>query len=199
MDITVWNDYICPWAYAARPLTAWLEDEGHTVVMRSYELHPDLPPEGRDVRPGGRLDKVFEHIGIICAESGLAFVKPERSPNTHQLLGLCEIVQTHAPESFRAFDEELAAAHWVRGEAIDDRDVIRGALSTAGAPVEMVLELAANGEGERLLETSMAAALEVEVTGTPAWRIGELTITGLHPPEQFQRWVRRLASRSEGQ
>ena len=24
VGVTLWNDYICPWAYAARPLTAWL-------------------------------------------------------------------------------------------------------------------------------------------------------------------------------
>ena len=34
--------------------------------------------------------------------------------------------------------------------------------------------------------------VDVEVTATPAWRIGELTITGLHPLGQFQRWAGRI-------
>jgi len=194
--ITVWNDYICPWAYAARPHTAWLESEGHEVIVRSYELHPDLPPDGRAVRAGGRLDKVFDHIADICDSSGLEFVKPQRSPNTHKILGVCEVVQAHAPESFRAFDRELAAIHWVRGQSLDDPDIVRLALQVADAPVDQIEELVADGEGERLLEQSMADALEFEVTGTPAWRIGELTISGLHPLEQFQRWVNRLAARN---
>lgn len=193
--ITLWNDYICPWAYAARPLTAWLEAEGHDVVVRSYELHPDLPPEGRDIRPGGRLDAVFDHIGEICAESDLPFSKPTRSPNTHRLLGLCEIVQEHSPESFTEFDRELAAIHWIRGGSLDDSETIRAALTTANAPVDQLLELEAEGEGHRLLEASMAAARDFDVTGTPAWRVGELTITGLQPPDVFHRWVRKISSR----
>ena len=66
MHITVWNDYICPWAYAARPLTAWLRVEaaeyGRIVEQRSFELHPDIPSGGSIVRAGGRLDQVFDHI-----------------------------------------------------------------------------------------------------------------------------------------
>ena len=47
MRITVWNDYICPWAYASRPQTEWLRRRvaGHDVDLEihGFELHPDLP------------------------------------------------------------------------------------------------------------------------------------------------------------
>ncbi len=196
MQVTLWNDYICPWAYAARPLTDWLVSEGHEISVRSYELHPDLAPEGKQVKPGGRLDRVFDHIATECAQVGLEFNKPSRSPNTHQLLGICELVSTHAPGSFAVFDAELAASHWVRNEALDDDAVVRRALDRADAPVDDILEMAADGEGSRLLEQSMHDAWDLDVTGTPAWRIGSLTITGLHPPEQFERWVHKLAAKA---
>ena len=42
------------------------------------------------------------------------------------------------------------------------------------------------------LRPQMAEALDVEVTATPAWRVGTLTITGLHSLSQFQRWTGRI-------
>lgn len=192
MTVRLWNDYICPWAYAARTHTAWLRTEGVNVTTFSYELHPNLPPDGRQVRPDGRLDRVFDHIASECAAAGLEFNKPDRSPNTHRLLGITELVRVTAPQTFDAVDEALARAHWVEGRAIDDFEVIEEILKTAGSPAEEILEREAEGDGSRLLEVSMAQALDVEVTATPAWRVGELTITGLHPLDQFQRWTGKI-------
>jgi predicted DsbA family dithiol-disulfide isomerase len=190
--VTLWNDYICPWAYAARPHTAWLRSQGIEVDVRSYELHPDLPHEGRAVRPGGRLDQVFDHIAQECAASGLAFNKPVRSPNTHRLLGITELVRWHEPDRFDEVDAALVAAHWVEGRDIGDLDVVADLMSATGFDMADILEREADGEGSRLLELAMEAAIDVEVTATPAWRVGGLTITGLHSLDQFQRWSGRI-------
>src|SRR3954469_21890874 len=47
MHATVWSDYICPWAYLGRDRTNLLRALGVTVMPQPYELHPELPPEGR--------------------------------------------------------------------------------------------------------------------------------------------------------
>lgn len=190
--MTLWNDYICPWAYAARSHTAWLRSSGIDVAVRSYELHPNLPPEGLPVRPGGRLDLVFDHIAEECKTAGLEFNKPTRSPNSHRLLGITELVAQHHADVFDEVDEAIARAHWVDGLAIDDPDVIEAILGANGIDADALLHREADGEGSRLLEESMTAALDVEVTATPAWRVGELTITGLHRLDQFQRWTGRI-------
>lgn len=194
--MTLWNDYICPWAYAARPLTAWLRAEGVAVRVRSFELHPEIPPEGHRVRPGGRLDRVFDHIADECAASGLEFSKPDRSPNTHRLLGMTELVAAHWPDSFDQVDVDLARLHWVTGGDLDDDEALDAILGGAGVDVGKLRDLEADGAGEDLLQASMAAAAEAEVTGTPAWRIGPMTITGLHPEPQFRRWAERLIERN---
>ncbi len=202
MPITVWNDYICPWAYAARPLTAWLRVEaakfGRTVDQRSYELHPEIPVVGSPVRPGGTLDHLFDHIAQECGASGLDFVKPSRSPNTHGLLEIMEIVNTEWPEAFEQVDEGFARAHWVTGEALDDPKVLHRVLSEADIEVGDLLELEADGLGARLLAESHALAREVGATGTPAWLVNGMVITGLHPTEQFQRWLGRMLPNSVG-
>src|SRR3954447_16812739 len=68
VHVTMWSDYICPWAYLGRDRTDLLRSLGVDVTSRPYELHPELPPEGRTMRPGGRLAAVYESIGRECAE-----------------------------------------------------------------------------------------------------------------------------------
>ncbi len=193
MEVTVWTDYICPWAYAARPHTEWLRAQGVAIRYRAYELHPLIPAEGRPVRPGGRLDSVFDHLAAECEAAGLAFNKPARSPNSRRSLELLEVAQAEAPESVAALDERLARAHWVDGVAIDDPEFLGAvAAETLGAAAPTVVDQWADGAGSILVDASKEAGHDLGVTATPAWRIGELTITGLHPAEQFRRWAGRL-------
>lgn len=203
MHITVWNDYICPWAYAARPQTAWLRAQvseaglsPDCVTVRSFELHPDIPPEGRIHRPGGRLDQVLDHIATECASRGQAFHKPPRTPNSHAVLALAELVSTRYPDAFVAFDDAVAEAHWVHGEAIDDPAVIREILRSLDLDAGALTDDEAVAEGDRLLAEARTAAMDVGATATPAWQIGDLVVAGLHEDAQFQRWVGRILHQS---
>lgn len=200
MHITAWNDYICPWAYAARPQTAWLRSEveagGGTVTVRSFELHPDIPIEGRDIRPGGRLDQVFDHIASECSKRDLAFNKPARTPNSRFILALAELIADRHPDQFLAFDDAIATAYWVDGLAIDDLDVVGSLLENAGLDRGLLLSPEATAEGEQLLTNARETAMEVGATATPSWQINDLVVTGLHDDAQFHRWVGRILNQS---
>jgi predicted DsbA family dithiol-disulfide isomerase len=192
--VTLWTDFICPWAYAARPLTDWLRRQGADVTVRAYELHPHLPPEGRPIRPGGRLDAVLDHIAGECARAGQPFTKPTRSPNSRLALEVLELASAHGHETGRLVEAALSEAHWVRGDAIDDPDRLESILRDhlERNVVDGLCRQRSAGEGGRLVDAARVDALEVGVTATPGWRIGELTITGLHPADQFQRWAGRV-------
>lgn len=203
MHITVWNDYICPWAYAARPQTAWLRSQidaaglgPSTVTVRSFELHPDIPLEGRTNRPGGRLDQVFDHIATECQSRGQEFTKPTRTPNSSGILALAELVSERHPARFVAFDDAVATAHWVDGASIDDPAVVQEILRGVGLDAEALTSQEAAAEGDRLLAASRLAAMDVGATATPSWQINDLVVTGLHDDAQFQRWVGRILARS---
>ena len=199
MRITVWNDYICPWAYAARPQTAWLrrqvDGDGRPVDVRvrSFELHPDLPTEGRPTRPGGRLDRVLDHIAGECAARGQPFVKPVRTPNSRRVLSLAELVARRHPDSFDRFDEAAAQAHWVDGRDLGDDAVLASLLESVG--VERSLLDDVDRAGAELLAAARTDAMDIGATATPSWQIGDLVVTGLHDDAQFHRWVERILAR----
>ncbi len=205
MHITVWSDYICPWAYAARPQTAWLRDQvtareaasdnrSVKIEVRSFELHPDLPPEGSEVRAGGRLDKVLDHIADECTKRGQPFEKPNRTPNSHRILALAEVVNHRHPEAFLAFDDAVASAYWVDGRPLDDEAEMAALLEGVGLDRSLLTDV--DGLGETLLAQARTAAMDVGATATPSWQIDDLVVTGLHDDSQFQRWVGRILEHS---
>ena len=198
MEATAWSDYLCPWAYLGRDRTQLMRDLGVTVTVQAYELHPEIPPEGVAVRPGGRLDRVFATIGAECQELGIDFVAPRRSPNTRHVLETAEVVRLHAPDAFAGFDEAAARAHWVSGADLGDRDLVAELLTAAGAPAHDVAELVADGVGTAALAASMADARSVGVMATPAWWVAEsLLIPGAQPRDTIERWITKMLAARE--
>jgi predicted DsbA family dithiol-disulfide isomerase len=198
VEATAWSDYLCPWAYLGRDRTRLMRDLGVAVTVQAYELHPEIPPEGVAVRPGGRLDRVFATIGTECDELGIDFVAPRRSPNTRHVLEVAEVVRLHVPGAFGALDESLARAHWVEGADLGDRDLVAGLVARAGAPADEVADLVADGVGTAALEASMAEARSVGVMATPAWWVAEsLLIPGAQPRETIERWITKMLAARE--
>ena len=198
MEATAWSDYLCPWAYLGRDRTRLMRDLGVAVTVQAYELHPEIPPEGVAVRPGGRLDRVFATIGAECAELGIDFVAPQRSPNTRHVLETAEVIRLHVPEAFAAFDDAAARTHWVAGGDLGDRAVVARLVAESGAPAREVAELVSDGVGTAALEASMAQARSVGVMATPAWWVADsLLIPGAQPRETIERWITKMLAARE--
>jgi predicted DsbA family dithiol-disulfide isomerase len=73
MEVKVWSDYICPWCYLGRDRTALLRTLDVVATPLPFELHPELPPQGRHVKPNGRLAAVYGAIGRECEAIGMSF------------------------------------------------------------------------------------------------------------------------------
>lgn len=198
MQALLWRDYLCPWCYLGRDRTALLEQLGVRVTPMSYELHPEVPPGGRAVRSGGRLDRVLDRIAAECAAVGLDFVKPARMPNTRHALETAEVLRSAFPDALPAFDDACYRVQWVERGDLGDVRVVRELVAGAGADPDEV-ERIRRDAGASSLAASMAEAHELGVTATPAWWIdGRLLIPGAQPRETVQRWVTRLAERPAG-
>jgi predicted DsbA family dithiol-disulfide isomerase len=198
----MWSDYICPWAYLGRDRTALLRSMDVAVALMPYELHPDLPPGGRAVRPGGRLDRVHMDIGRECAEVGLPFQPPTRVPNSRRALETAEVVRALDPLAFDALDGALFAAHFVEGRDIGDPDVLDALVGEAAersdrVQANAVRALVDNGAGRAAVAASISTAHDHGIAATPAWLFpGDFVLPGVQPRELYVRVVTRLRAQA---
>jgi len=192
LAVTCWSDLCCPWCWLGRDRTELLRSLGATVQVRPYELHPDIPRAGRDVRPGGRLAAVFADIERECATLGRPFRAPSRIPNTNRALRTLEAVRARDTEAYDRLEDALYRAVWVDGLAIDDLDVLDELISAAGLPGALINAAVDNGEGVDALARSMADAHAAGVAATPAWAFGEFVLPGVQPRPLFERIVSKL-------
>ncbi len=196
MEALLWRDYLCPWCWLGRGRTQVLVDLGVTVTHLPFDLHPEIPTGGRSIRPGGRLDRVFDHIAAECEREGIEFNRPTRTPNTRRALETAEIVRRIEPDRFPALDEALFRGHWVDGLDIGNPVCIDELVTATGAPLQLVAEQRSAGVGATAVEESMEMAREHGVAATPAWLVdGVFVIPGVQPTETVERWVTRLLSR----
>ena len=196
MQVTVWSDYLCPWCYLGLDREQQLVDLGIEVTMRPYELHPEIPIGGREMRDGGRTAAVFDHVGRECESVGLPFRRPAKSPNTRTVLGAAEHVRLTQPAVFDALHRALFAAHFAEGRDIEDRNVVDELIASCGGDPAPVRAAVDDGTAQAELQASMAEAFEHEVTGTPAFLMPSgFVIPGVQERETMQRIAERLLAR----
>ena len=193
MQAVLWRDYLCPWCYLGRDRTALLESLGVTVDARSYELHPEIPTDGRTVRPDGRFAAVLARIGTEAASAGLPWRTPTRVANTRLALETAELVRVDWPEAFAAVDRAFYETQWVDDRDLGDPAVVDAVLAEHGVDPAAVTDRRRTGDGARALDAAMDAARAHDVTGTPAWWVADrLMIPGVQDRDTLERWIRRL-------
>jgi predicted DsbA family dithiol-disulfide isomerase len=195
--VTVWSDYLCPWCYLGLDREQQLEDMGVEVVLRPWELHPDIPVEGRELRAGGRTAAVYDYVATECDAVGLPFVRPSRTPNTRAVLAAAEHVRLTQPHAFPALHRALFAAHFAEGRDIGDAAVVDELVAASGADPGPVRAAVDSGEALTALKASMAEGVEHGVSGTPAFLMPSgFVIPGVQDRETMRRVVDRLRSRT---
>jgi len=141
---------------------------------------------------------MYARIEAECEKAGLPFRRPARVPNTRRALETAEWVRRHDPASFDALDRSLFEAHFVENRPLDDPEVLDDLLGAAGADAAAARQAVDDGAMHEALRQSMEAAMDANVTGTPAWLLdGRLLIPGAQSRDLYEIWVARLRERSE--
>ena len=180
----MWSDYLCPWCYVGLERSALLERLEVSVTPRPYEVHPEIPPTGLSLSDG-RGRRLYDRIARECEEAGLPFNRPARIPNTRLALETAEWVRVNRPTELDRLHRDLFNAVFVDGLDIGDPAVL-GAIAPADAE-----------RRPDLVDASRAEAIDAGVTGTPSWLIdGRLLLSGIQPPEQVERMVRRMQEKA---
>lgn len=192
-----WSDYLCPWCYVGQARSTQMERLGVTVVHRPYELHPEIGPHGRTIRPDGRLAPTFERVAAECDVVGLPWLAPVRMPNTRRALETAEWVRVHHEPAAAALHAALFDAHFARGLPIDDPATVDRLVAEAGAPADEVRAAVADGRAGALLAASMDEARAVGVGSTPTWVLdGGFTVPGALDAPTLERWITKIVARS---
>lgn len=169
------------------------------VTWLPFLLHPEIPAGGMPTAEMYRrlgiadVEGAHEHLRRITAAADLPFAPPTHAPNTRVTLEASEWVRQHAPEAFDRFHRGVFHAYWAAGRDIEDRDVLRELAADAGAPTDQLDAALDAGEMGPVIDRHKRDALEVGVSGTPAWLIDRrFLVPGAQPREVFERVITRM-------
>lgn len=176
--VLAWSDFVCPFSRLAEAQLLRLEAEGRArVEHHPYEL---APPHAPALAPEG-AGAWEEMVVPAAAELGVPMRRPRLRPRTRKAHELAALARREGREAeVRA---ALFAAYFERGEDIGRVDVlvrVAEAEGMDGSHVRVTLDLDTFADEVAAAERDAVAA---GVTGTPALRVGEIMLTGLHPYE----------------
>jgi predicted DsbA family dithiol-disulfide isomerase len=195
LRIEVWHDTVCPWCRIGVHNLGIAVDlwRGPTfqVVFRPYLLEPDAPPEGADLREqlgrkygADRVPGMFERVSRAGAGYGITFAwdRVRRAPNTvgsHALIA-------HAPEARRrAVVDGLHRAYFEEGRDIGSAEVLVAIATTAGLDGAAARRAVSDAGGLATVRREAAAASARGIRAVPHFVIGDRTLSGARPHEDF--------------
>lgn len=163
-----------------------------------YELHPETPPEGRDVdellRRTGRGRAYSDHLRAYAAEAGITIASNRWLANSHRSLEFAEFARDRG--KFDAAHEALFRAYFEERRDIGDPEVLCKIAGECGLdPMEFRAE-AAVGRYAELIDRTTAIARQKGVTSTPTIIFDDrVVVTGAQDSLVYQDLLRRLGAR----
>ncbi|GAC1481970.1 MAG: hypothetical protein PVSMB9_07490 [Candidatus Dormibacteria bacterium] len=159
-----------------------------------YELHPEIPPEGRpreEVMPAAYRAQVEAGLTRLSAQVGLEMKHHERLINSRPALQAAEFAR--AAGLYAPMHRSLFEAYWLEGRDVSDMAVLREVGTEIGLDVEaMEAAVSADTYGE-YLDARRAEAMELMISGIPAHVFADrFLVMGAQPYEVFQQVMGRL-------
>ncbi|TDD36018.1 DsbA family protein [Nonomuraea terrae] len=184
-----WFDVICPFCYVAQQRNAILEGRGLAVVHLAFQIHPEIPAGG--IEAGPRVGPMYAALEREAAAAGLPLNWPARLPDTRRALAAAEWVRLNTAQASAGFIRRLFEAHFVLGEDLGDPAVIERHAARAGVDVAGLRAGLDSGAGFAALAEAESLGARHGVRATPSWLIAGELVSGLLPPEEFERLADR--------
>ena len=214
LRVEIWSDVACPWCYIGRrrfaaALAAFAHREHVEVRWRSYQLSPEAPVGSRRTEaevlaetkglPLDAVDEMFAHVTAVAAGVGLTYrfdtVRPANTFDAHRLVHLA---RRHGADTADAMVEALMSAHFERGLAIDDREVLVELAAGVGLDPQHVRAALAGREGAEEVLEDLEEGRTVQVSGVPFFVLDRrFGVSGAQPTELFAQALQRAWSAVE--
>jgi 2-hydroxychromene-2-carboxylate isomerase len=177
MQLPLYFDYACPWAYLGSVRAeAYFRDLGVEIDFRPVHLRrlvePGVgkPPELGPRKLRNAANDIRHWAEMIGAEISPGARSLYRSDT--QLALRCALVAKEAGR-FREFHHPAYRARWAEALDLSDEQVLRALLREAGLGVEETLARARSAELEQRLTEDTEAAIARGVFGVPTIFVGD--------------------------
>ena len=154
-----------------------------------YEMHPDIPLEGRSVKgkhPKGYAEKLHEMLSKFGAEYGIEYKIQEKDYNTHRALLAGEYAKSVG--KYDEFSKMLFKAYFTDLRNVGDKNILDDIAKKAGLNIEEMNKLIDAAEYEENLHLAKKLIDKFEVEGTPTFIINnQHKMIGVRPYEQMKR------------
>lgn len=159
-----------------------------------FELHPEIPPEGRprdEVLPAAYMARAQEGVNRMAGAVGLHLKLHERMINSRPALQAAEFAREQG--RFDAMHQGLLKAYWDEGLDVSQLTVLRDIAARAGVDVAgMEAAVKENRFGD-YLDARRDEAEELGINGIPAHVIADrYLVMGAQPYDLFERVMAKV-------
>ena len=159
-----------------------------------FELHPEIPPEGRpreEVLPAAYMARAQEGVNRLAASVGLDLRLHERLINSRPTLQAAEFAREQG--RFEAMHGELMKAYWDEGRDVSEMTVLREVAARAGVDVAGMEASVNEDRFGDYLDARRLEAEELGINGIPAHVIADrYLVMGAQPYDLFERVMAKV-------
>lgn len=159
-----------------------------------FELHPEIPKEGRprdEVLPAAYRGRVEEGLRRMAADVGLTIRHHDRLINSRPALQAAEFARSRG--QFLPMHRQLFKAYWEEGQNVSDPEVLRQVAERAGVDATAMGQAVQDNMYGEYLDARRAEAEDLMISGIPAHVIADrYLVMGAQPYEVFERVLTQL-------
>ncbi len=201
MKVEIWSDVMCPFCYVGKKnfenaLAQLPFKDKIDVEWKSFQLDPDLPEEGlsesvatylakRKGMPEQQIQGMIEHLKNAGQEVGIDFRQDISIPvNTLKAHRLSQFAKSKGKGN--EIEEVLFKAYFTEGKNVGNDEELLAIIEEIGLDKEEVKQFLATNDLLTEVQTDIAEASALGITGVPFFVIDrKYGISGAQPSDVF--------------
>lgn len=187
--VIVFSDYACPFCYIGKGILDELKKEFDIQDdWLPYELHPEVPLEGRKVSDfaGVSAKEIFADMNKAGHQYGISFAGADLMCNSHKALLATEYAKEKG--KLHEFHEKVFYAYFAKGKNIGDIGILANIARTVGLDEDEMIKKIEAGTHLHKLEEAKSLAPKYDINVTPTFIIDDKhVIVGAQPIASFRK------------
>lgn len=199
--IDLFTDVVCPWcligtARLDQALAALPDDVAVEIAHHPFLLDPDTPEAGQNTverlsaKYGGGIAAMQRRVEEAAQAAGVALDLTVQ-PMSYPTIMPHTLIRSAAPEHQYPLAKAFAAAYFLKGKNITDRELLADIAAEHGYTREGALALIADEPENNTTRAMALSASQQGINGVPFFIFNnQFALSGAQPPEIFARAFR---------